>query len=51
MCILSILLTGYIGVEVAENLRHKDIEVDIIQKGKHLLNIYDQEFADKAKKY
>ncbi len=47
---VTIIGGGYIGVEVAENLRHKHIEVDIIQKGKHLLSIYDQEFADKAKK-
>ena len=47
---VTIIGGGYIGVEIAENLRHQHIEVDIIQKGQHLLSIYDQVYADKAKK-
>ena len=34
---------GFIGVELAENLRHLDIEVSIVQRGSQILSQFDPE--------
>ena len=36
---------GFIGLEVAENLRQRGLEVTIIQRGKHVLPTIDEEMA------
>lgn len=36
---------GFIGLEVAENLRHRGLEVTIIQRGNHVLPTIDAEMA------
>lgn len=46
---VAIIGGGYIGVEVAENLAHKGLEVHIIQRGNQLLGVYDFDIAEKAK--
>jgi NADPH-dependent 2,4-dienoyl-CoA reductase/sulfur reductase-like enzyme len=45
---VAIIGGGYIGVEVAENLRHKGLAVHVIEYSSQLLNIYDKELADQA---
>lgn len=44
----AIIGGGYIGVEVAENLAHRGIEVHLIEQGPQLLPVYDKELADRA---
>jgi len=41
---------GYIGIEVAENLSKMGLNVTIIQRGPHILSVYDKTLADKAQK-
>ena len=36
---------GYIGIEMAENLRHLGLDVTIVQRPKQLLNTLDQDMA------
>lgn len=36
---------GFIGLEMAENLKNRDIDVTVIQKGDHLLNTVDSDIA------
>ncbi len=36
---------GFIGLEMAENLKRRGIEVTVVQKSKHLLNILDGDMA------
>ncbi len=36
---------GFIGLEMAENLKNRGIDVTVIQKGKHLLNTVDSDIA------
>jgi len=36
---------GFIGLEVAENLKNRGIDVTVIQKGDHLLNTVDSDIA------
>ncbi len=36
---------GYIGLEMAENLRHLGLEVTIVQRPKHLMNTLDGDMA------
>ena len=36
---------GFIGLEMAENLTHSNIETTIIQRGNHLLNTLDEDMA------
>lgn len=40
---------GFIGLEVAENLRHKGFEVTIVEKAKHILPPFDAEMAEFAR--
>lgn len=47
---VAIIGGGYIGLEVAENLATKGIEVHIIEVLDHLLNIYDKDVAKRAEK-
>lgn len=41
---------GYIGLEVAENLRHKGHDVTIVEKAPHILPTFDREIAAFAHK-
>ncbi len=36
---------GYIGLEMAENLKHRGMEVDIVHKSPHILSILDQDLS------
>lgn len=45
---VAIIGGGYIGIELAENLRHKGLDVDIIQRGSHILTVFDQDVSVKA---
>lgn len=40
---------GFIGLEVAENLRHKGFEVIIVEKASHILPPFDVEMAEFAR--
>ena len=42
---VAIIGGGFIGVEMAENLANLGLEVTIIEKGNHLLNIVDKDIA------
>ena len=42
---VAIVGGGFIGLETAENLRHKGIEVTLIQRSGHVLPVFDQEMA------
>lgn len=46
---VAIIGGGYIGLEIAENLKLLDINVHIIELADQLLGIYDKTLADKAK--
>jgi len=37
---------GFIGLEVAENLRHRGLDVTIVQRGEHVLPTMDREMAE-----
>ena len=41
---------GYIGLEVAENLHKRGLHVSIIEKGKEILPVFDEEMAAIARK-
>lgn len=45
---VAVIGGGYIGIEVAENLAHKGIKVDIIELAPQLLTVYDKAIAQKA---
>ncbi len=36
---------GFIGLETAENLRHRGIEVSLVQRSGHVLPVFDEEMA------
>lgn len=42
---VTIVGGGFIGLETAENLRHKGVEVNLIQRSAHLLPVIDEEMA------
>ena len=42
---VTIVGGGFIGLEAAENLRHKGVEVDLIQRSGHVLPVFDGEMA------
>ena len=42
---VAILGAGFIGIELAENIRHLDIPVTIIQRGKSILSQFDPEMV------
>lgn len=42
---VTIVGGGFIGLETAENLRHRGIEVNLIQRSGHLLPVFDAEMA------
>jgi len=46
---VAIIGGGYIGLEIAENMRHLGINVHIIELAKQLLIVYDKPFGQKAK--
>lgn len=42
---VTIVGGGFIGLETAENLRHKGVEVTLIQRSRHVLPVFDEEMA------
>lgn len=42
---VAIVGGGFIGLETAENLRHKGVEVTLIQRSRHVLPVFDEEMA------
>lgn len=42
---VTIVGGGFIGLETAENLRHKGVEVSLIQRSHHVLPVFDEEMA------
>ena len=45
---VAVIGGGYIGIEVAENLAHKGIHVEIIELAPQLLTVYDKAIAQMA---
>ncbi|MDT8337545.1 MAG: CoA-disulfide reductase [Candidatus Izemoplasmatales bacterium] len=45
---VAVIGGGYIGIEVAENLIHKGLNVEIIELAPQLLTVYDKAIAQKA---
>ncbi|CAB4625463.1 MAG: SidA/IucD/PvdA family monooxygenase [Actinobacteria bacterium] len=52
---VAILGAGFVGVEIAENMRHMDIPVTIVQRGNSILSQFDPEMVkplqDKLEKH
>ena len=42
---------GFIGIETAENLNHRGIEVTLLQRGEQILLPIDEEMARPAEAY
>lgn len=45
---VAIVGGGYIGLEVAENLQRKGLQVSVIEKAPHIMPVFDQEIASFA---
>jgi NADPH-dependent 2,4-dienoyl-CoA reductase/sulfur reductase-like enzyme/rhodanese-related sulfurtransferase len=45
---VAIVGGGYIGLEVAENLKKKGLEVSVIEKAPHIMPVFDSEIASFA---
>ena len=52
---VAILGAGFVGIEIAENMRHMDIPVTIVQRGNRILSQFDPEMVkplqDKLEKH
>lgn len=46
----TVIGAGFIGLEMAENLRHRGLEVTIVEKAPHVLPPLDEEMAAYVKK-